>query len=681
MSSISTIPLMGTPMPDPAITAGRYVALRNLQAQQQQDQVMNPLRVQEAQQVIQQHQLANQQAQKQMDIANRMERAYQSAMDGSHAASVNTPPPQATKPTPAVSDAASPVPQTNSAVPQSAISLSANSEASAGPSSAAVLGTEPVPGLPVTMAGLLPGGNLGTAPPAPTPPAATSVRNVPATPQPSGAPGPADSWNGAPPSFYSRLEQEFYKNGLGMQVPGMQKAHAELGIQMSKNVSDAMAAHQQQAEAATQLLQGIRNIQDPAQQDAEYQKIRPQFTALEQQMGTDSRQVPQHWDNGTMDPYIAQGYKVQEYTNHIHQAAEQGRVMQAGVLTEAPKATDYFQKELSGVTSPAQYTELRQRISNLAEAEKKANPGGTSFYQNVLDKYPKEWDQGMQRQATLASMPANDRPTYLQKDFANTAQRLSAAAQQGSQQYAAQLAQTAPEDRSLFDSKWTADTAENARRTGLTASQVGVEDMKDRSLSVAEMKAQFYEALAQARTDKLQNPTETPTQHRANITNLAYEAIQHSKAGGGGSPAQAKADVLNPDLYQGHPIEPVRGEVAQRLEDMQAQQGKEAATDRQGRGTGKSAATSSITSLTNARDWDRAHPGQARPSTDEIAKWKATQPGAAAPPVNTPAPNKPARGSITVTAGDGSTHPFADEAAAKRFEDLVKKAGGSTTRN
>ena len=39
-----------------------------------------------------------------------------------------------------------------------------------------------------------------------------------------------------------------------------------------------------------------------------------------------------------------------------------------------------------------------------------------------------------------------------------------------------------------------------------------------------------------------------------------------------------------------------------------------------------------------------------------------------------------APGRIIVRAGDGSTHPFASEAEAKKFEDLVKQQGGTTTR-
>lgn len=639
------------------------VALRNLQAQGQQDQLMNPLRVQEAQQVIQQHQLANQQNQKQLDIANRMERAYQSALDRTRAASVNTPPPQATSPTPAISEAAPPA--LSGATQSGNSGLSGTSEASAPDAEAqpgmqpansssfqpmSSLGTNPPVGAPgIAISGLAAGTNpmtgqrvYGTPRPMDesmggdqgqaAPP--IQPRTIPTAPPPRTA-SPADNWNGAPPGFYAALEDEFYKNGLGAQVPGMQKAHAELGIQMSKNVSDAALAHQQQAEQATQLLQGIRNIQDPAQQQAEYQKIRPQFQRLEAAMGSDISQIPRAWNNTAMDAYIAQGFKVQEYGNHIHQAAEQARLMHQGVLTDAPKAAEYFQKELGGVTSPQQYAELRQRISNLAEAEKTAAPNGTSFYQQVLDNNPKEWNQGMQRQATLASMPPNDRPTFLQHDFANTAQRLSAAAQQGADQYAAQLATVAPEDRSLFDQKWSKDTAENARRTGLTASQVGVEDLKDRALSVSQMKAEFYEALSQARTDKLKNPAPTAAEQKNTDMGLARQIRQ---AHGGDIDASVRdLNQTEPDgsytYYNGHGADQRRGAVSQALSNIKTQEGKDAG---QAARTAEAGQQSESDKILEELMRPEGKPGAGKPGTPKPAAAQAAPAPAARPQAQGP---------------------------------------------
>jgi len=332
---------------------------------------------------------------------------------------------------------------------------------------------------------------MGGPPDLPANPPSTPAAAASA-PAPQAAPPPAASPQTAP-DFHEGLIRNLYKNGLGFMVPGVDKQFSDMAIAHAKVLSDQAAAHQSMADQATGLLQGAASlpIED---RDAQYQRIRPQLAAIEQRMGADTSQLPQHWDattDGTIQSLMAQAYKASDWTNHVHQAAETARLAQEGIVNNAPKAAEYLQKEMASISTPQQYTELRNRISTYAAAEQRANPNGTSYWQTALDAYPEQWNTGLAQQATLASMPAQDRVTALQKHLELTTQRLSAAAGLGPQSYATELAQTDPTEAPLFPKTAGASNMKQIRDIGLTAAQATMADFRGQEIGIQDQKIQL----------------------------------------------------------------------------------------------------------------------------------------------------------------------------------------------
>ncbi len=396
------------------------------------------------------------------------------------------------------------------------------------------------------------GGALGadTAPTAPTPPAAKSPLDLPGVnppapadvpapvqPEVSGGPVPQASQpviggSSVPPVaapaptqpatpntpftnpkfdpalFYQKLIEKAPQYGMGAQIPRLATEAVDLQTKQAKLIADQATNHQTLADRAAQLLQGITAL-PIASRDAEYQKVYPRVAELEKQMGGDPNSLPARWTEETdnaIQPLIAQGFKAADYASHLARTADTARLLQNGIITEAPKAHEYVQGQLANIGSQSQLDDLRGQLTALAANEKLVNPKGVSIYGEELAKLPTSWNAGMRLDAQLAATKPQDRPKLLQDSLAQQAAMVAGAAMQGKDQYAAALANVDPKFAGLFTPPAQYDpkaTPDNARTVGQSVEQAVTNAFKAGQLNVAEGKAEVYKELADVRESLL----------------------------------------------------------------------------------------------------------------------------------------------------------------------------------
>lgn len=518
-----------------------------------------------------------------------------------------------------------PAPQPDASTPPQAPAPSAMAmpAASAGPMSVSGAASPAGPVSLSSMAAPPSTGGQSAAVRSTSPQAANPPANAPSAPAP------------VPENFHAALVRRLYANHVGQMVPGISKAYTDMQISQAKALADQSDAHAKVASQAAQLINGIASLPTPEQREQQYQQMRPRIAQLESQLPGAQGQpsvLPPNWDDHTMSVLAAAGTNMAEQFAHAHQVGETTRLAAQGIVENAPKAADYLQKEMAAVTSPAQYKELLDRVSDYADMEEKANPGKASLWRAALKPYPEQWSPEVSQQATLSSLKPDERVKYFTGQLNDAAQRLKSAAMKGPDDYAVELnTQLAkhPEYANLFPAvaqpgqAWDAKKmADQAAKVGTTGEQfLTANNMSDYRKELIGLRSQMV-GIAQQNANTREN-RETAAEHKSRISALADRAIEESEANGGQGAADALKNVQNSKFYQGDEIGDARGEVAKELQSRMP----------------KPNAKADQPSALERMQWMRDHPGQPVPAT-RTAMQAGAKPSAPQTPPK-PAPPKP----------------------------------------
>jgi hypothetical protein len=237
--------------------------------------------------------------------------------------------------------------------------------------------------------------------------------------------------NGTASVDYNGVVNSLTQQGFGAHVPGL--------------MSNVYGMQQKQAEVVKDRAQNEQIILETGAQAAQsatdqpsWERALPAIRSAAAVLGGDPSQIPQQFDPGVRNQYVAAGTKATDYATHAYQMSDLALKVSQGLPKQYDDVQSMVNNDLSQAQNQGQWTATLQKYGALAQLAKQQGSPYADQFASLVSSFPAQYSPENAQQALMSNVQAAARPKTEQEIRGNQVAPLYAASTPA--QYQAALA-------------------------------------------------------------------------------------------------------------------------------------------------------------------------------------------------------------------------------------------------